>query len=131
MARQNDSRVNPVEFQQLVNRWMKPEYQAVCEQKRISRSKMEKPHVTRTKSFARLAEEEASIQVLANDSTNTQGIQEDDWKNDDLSKVMGPEKRGYIPDNFSPGQNNSTNGNPGSSGSSGADQNIGTPTNLS
>ncbi|GKB67563.1 hypothetical protein Tco_0928975, partial [Tanacetum coccineum] len=48
---------------------MKPEYQAVCEQKRINRSKMEEPHVTGTKSFARLAEEE----VIANDSTNTQG----------------------------------------------------------
>ncbi|PWA38496.1 transposase, Ptta/En/Spm [Artemisia annua] len=202
---------------------------AVCEKKRISRSKMEEPHVTGTKSFARLAEEEAtknngvqptrgklyqisrtrkdgsivndkaaqvvaSIQVGANESTNTQGIQEDDWANDDLSKVKGPEKRGYVrcvgkmlsqrnngassstssqtveqrlaqtedvlytlvnllkdptrnsnlsdvlrsmnievPDNFSPGQNNSTNGNQGSSnqGSSVADQNIGTPTNLS
>nr|GEW17307.1 hypothetical protein [Tanacetum cinerariifolium] len=87
--------------------------------------------VTRTKSFARLVEEEAtknngvyltrgklyqisrtrkdgsividkaaqivaSLQVIANDSTNTQGIQEDDWTNDDLSKVKGPEKRGYV-----------------------------------
>ncbi|GJT30010.1 transposase, Ptta/En/Spm [Tanacetum coccineum] len=201
---------------------MKPEYQAICEQKRISRSKMEEPHITGTKSFARLAEEEAtknngvhptrgklyqisrtrkdgsivndkaaqvvaSLQVIANDSTNTQGIQEDDWTNDDLSKVKGPEKRGYvrcvgkmlslrnngassstssqtvehrlaqtedilytlvnllkdptansnlpdilrsmniqIPDNFSPGQNNSTNGNLGNSDqrSSVADQNI-------
>ncbi|GJU97116.1 transposase, Ptta/En/Spm [Tanacetum coccineum] len=38
----------------------------------------------------------ASLQVIANDSTNTQGIQEDDWTNDDLSKVKGPEKRGYV-----------------------------------
>nr|GEY96190.1 hypothetical protein [Tanacetum cinerariifolium] len=89
----------------------------------------------------------ASFQVIANDSTNTQGIQEDDWTNDDLSKVKGPEKRGYvrcdqttnsnlpdilrsmniqIPDNYSPGQNNSTNGNLGNSdqGSSVTDQNI-------
>ncbi|GKE17424.1 hypothetical protein Tco_1425001, partial [Tanacetum coccineum] len=36
---------------------MKPEYQANCEQKRISRSKMEEPHITGTKPFARLAEE--------------------------------------------------------------------------
>ncbi|GKB99766.1 hypothetical protein Tco_0985903 [Tanacetum coccineum] len=119
--------------------------------------------------------------------TNTQGIQKDYWTNDDLSKVKGQEKRGYvrcvgkmlsvrnngassstssqtveqrlaqtedilytlvnllkdptansnlpdilrsmniqIPDNFSPGQNNSTNGNLGNSDqrSSVADQNI-------
>ncbi|GJU17786.1 hypothetical protein Tco_1145752 [Tanacetum coccineum] len=161
MERQTDSRVNPEQFQVLVNRWMKPEYQAICEQKRISRSKMEEPHITGTKSFARLAEEEAtknngvhptrgklyqisrtrkdgsivndkaaqvvaSLQVIANDSTNTQGIQEDDWTNDDLSKVKGPKKRGYIPDNFSPGQNNSTNGNLGNSDQTSfvADQNI-------
>ncbi|GKD17712.1 hypothetical protein Tco_1206870 [Tanacetum coccineum] len=43
MERQTDSRVNPEQFQVLVNHWMKPEYQ-----------------------------------VIANDSTNTQGIQEDD-----------------------------------------------------
>ncbi|GJY70688.1 transposase, Ptta/En/Spm [Tanacetum coccineum] len=55
----DSSRVNPT-FSVLVNRWMKPEYQAICEQKRISRSKMEEPHITGTKSFARLAEEEAT-----------------------------------------------------------------------
>ena len=27
MAKQTDSRVNPEQFQNLVNRWMKPEYQ--------------------------------------------------------------------------------------------------------
>ncbi|GKD83831.1 transposase, Ptta/En/Spm, partial [Tanacetum coccineum] len=131
MERQTDSRVNLEQFQVVVNRWMKQEYEAICEQKRISRSKMEEPHITRTKSFARLAKEEAtknnrvhptrgklyqicrtrkdgsfvsdkaaqvvaSLQVIANDSTNTQGIQEDDWTNDDLSKVKGPEKRGYV-----------------------------------
>ena len=39
---------------------------------------------------------QASIQVVADDSNNTQGTQEDDWTNDDLSKVKGPEKRGYV-----------------------------------
>ncbi|GJT84894.1 transposase, Ptta/En/Spm [Tanacetum coccineum] len=204
MERQTDSRVNPEQFQVLVNRWMKPEYQAICEQKRISRSKMEEPHITGTKSFARLAEEEATKNngllklwhpyKLLKMTTNTQGIQEDDWTNDEFSKVKGPDKSGYvrcvgkmlslrnngassstssqtvehrlaqtedilytlvnllkdpttnsnlpdilrsmnihIPDNFSPGQNNSTNGNIGNSDqrSSVADQNICTQTNLS
>ncbi|GJX57933.1 transposase, Ptta/En/Spm [Tanacetum coccineum] len=111
MERQTDSRVNLEQFQVVVNRWMKQEYEAICEQKRISRSKMEEPHITGTKSFARLAKEEAtknnrvhptrgklyqicrtrkdgsfvsdkaaqvvaSLQVIANDSTNTQDA---DW----------------------------------------------------
>ncbi|GJW88257.1 hypothetical protein Tco_0163597 [Tanacetum coccineum] len=42
------------------------------------------------------ADSEASLQVIANDSTNTQGTQEVDWTNDDLSKFKGPEKRGYV-----------------------------------
>ena len=39
---------------------------------------------------------QASLQVNANDSTNTQCTEEDDWTNDDLSEVKGPVKRGYV-----------------------------------
>ncbi|KAI3767662.1 hypothetical protein L2E82_17978 [Cichorium intybus] len=126
----NDNRVNPEQFKELVVRWFDPEYQRTCDVKRTSRLKMQEPHVTGTKSFARLAHEEAtknngayptrgeiyrishtrkdgsivndnvaqivsSIQAISSDSTNIQGT-EDDYSNDDYSKVKGPEKHGYI-----------------------------------
>nr|KAJ0222291.1 hypothetical protein LSAT_V11C200100170 [Lactuca sativa] len=126
----NDSRVNPEKFKELVTRWFTPEYKMTCDVKRMSRLKMQEPHVTWTKSFARLAHEEAaindgvypsrgkiykitrthkdgsivndnvaqimtSLQVVSSDSTNTQQT-EDDYSNDDYSKVKGPEKHGYI-----------------------------------
>nr|KAJ0215145.1 hypothetical protein LSAT_V11C300107000 [Lactuca sativa] len=61
---------------------------------------MDEPHVSGTKSFARLAHEETSLQAIASNSSNTQGSNTlgfvDDLPNDDYSKVKGPKKRGYI-----------------------------------
>ncbi|XP_023741116.1 uncharacterized protein LOC111889214 [Lactuca sativa] len=60
VARQtdNDSRVNKDQFKELVTRWFTPKYQTTCDVKRASHAKMQEPHVTGTKSFARLAQEE-------------------------------------------------------------------------
>ncbi|KAK9050291.1 hypothetical protein SSX86_030739 [Deinandra increscens subsp. villosa] len=126
----NDNRVNPTQFKELVARWFTPEFQNTCVKKRSSRSKMKEPHVTGTKSFARLAHELAmdndgmyptrgemyiktrtrkdgsivddealgvvtSLQAIASKSTRTSGVQ-DDFSNDEFSKVKGPEKRGYV-----------------------------------
>ncbi|KAF5768119.1 putative transposase, Ptta/En/Spm, plant [Helianthus annuus] len=55
----NDDRVNPTQFKELVTRWFTPKFQTTCAAKRLSCSKME-PHVTGTKSFARLAHEVAT-----------------------------------------------------------------------
>ncbi|KAL8251457.1 hypothetical protein R6Q59_035150 [Mikania micrantha] len=55
----DDDRVNPTQFKELVKRWFTPEFQNTCAKKRSSRSKMKEPHVTGTKSFARLAHEVA------------------------------------------------------------------------
>nr|XP_043633506.1 uncharacterized protein LOC122604701 [Erigeron canadensis] len=65
-----DSRVNPVHFKDLVTRWFTPEFQTTCEKKRGSRSKMEEPHITGTKSFARLAHE---VEILNNGVSLTRG----------------------------------------------------------
>ncbi|MFS8028310.1 putative transposase, Ptta/En/Spm, plant [Helianthus anomalus] len=56
----NDDRVNPTQFKELVTRWFTPEFQSTCGVKRMSRSKMKEPHVSGTKSFARLAHEMAT-----------------------------------------------------------------------
>ncbi|KAL8245820.1 hypothetical protein R6Q59_007036 [Mikania micrantha] len=48
----NDDTVNPTQFKELVKCWFTPDF-------RSSRSKMKEPHVTGTKSFARLAHEVA------------------------------------------------------------------------
>ncbi|KAI3813416.1 hypothetical protein L1987_18138 [Smallanthus sonchifolius] len=56
----NDNRVNPTQFKELVTRWFTPEFQSTCAVKRSSRSKMKEPHITGTKSFARLAHELAT-----------------------------------------------------------------------
>ncbi|XP_022001786.1 uncharacterized protein LOC110899219 [Helianthus annuus] len=56
----NDDRVNPTQFKELVTRWFTSEYQSTCGVKRLSRSKMKEPHVSGTKSFARLAHEMAA-----------------------------------------------------------------------
>ncbi|XP_071734056.1 uncharacterized protein [Rutidosis leptorrhynchoides] len=56
---EKDKRVNPEQFKELVTRWFDPNYQSLCAVKRASRSKMQEPHMTGTKSFARLAHEEA------------------------------------------------------------------------
>ncbi|KAI7745248.1 hypothetical protein M8C21_015122, partial [Ambrosia artemisiifolia] len=53
----NDDRLNPTQFKELVTRWFTPEFQSTCDVKRMSRSKMKEPHVSGTKSFARLAHE--------------------------------------------------------------------------
>ncbi|KAL8257217.1 hypothetical protein R6Q59_029258 [Mikania micrantha] len=53
----DDDRVNATQFKELVSRWFTPEFQNTCAKKRSSRSKMKEPHVTGTKSFARLAHE--------------------------------------------------------------------------
>ncbi|KAK9062426.1 hypothetical protein SSX86_019612 [Deinandra increscens subsp. villosa] len=125
-----DERVNPTQFKELVTRWFTPEFQNTCVKKRSSRSKMKEPHVTGTKSFARLAHEMAmkndgmyptrgemyiktrtrndgsivddealgvvtSLKALSSKSTSTPGDQ-DNFANDDYSKVKGPEKRGYV-----------------------------------
>ncbi|KAL8255729.1 hypothetical protein R6Q59_030796 [Mikania micrantha] len=55
----NDDRVNPSQFKELVKRRFTPEFQTICVNKRSSRSKMKDPHITGTKSFARLAHEVA------------------------------------------------------------------------
>nr|KAJ0195475.1 hypothetical protein LSAT_V11C700375270 [Lactuca sativa] len=128
----NESRVNPEQFKELVTRWCTPKYKMTCDVKRMSRLKMQEPHITGTKSFARLAHEEAAkndgvypsrgkiykitrtrkdgvivndnvaqimvilfTQVVSSDSTNTQQT-EDDYSNDEYSKVKGPKKHGYI-----------------------------------
>nr|KAJ0227956.1 hypothetical protein LSAT_V11C100024320 [Lactuca sativa] len=54
-----DNRVNPTQFKELVTRWFTSEFQSTCAVKRMSREKMHEPHVTGTKSFARLAHEMA------------------------------------------------------------------------
>nr|KAJ0195960.1 hypothetical protein LSAT_V11C700383990 [Lactuca sativa] len=54
-----DNRVNPTQFKELVTRWFTSEFQSTCVVKRMSREKMHEPHVTGTKSFARLAHEMA------------------------------------------------------------------------
>ncbi|KAI3701076.1 hypothetical protein L2E82_45719 [Cichorium intybus] len=55
----NDNRINTTQFKELVTRWFTPEFQSTCAVKRSSRSKMHEPHVTGTKSYARLAHEVA------------------------------------------------------------------------
>ncbi|CAH1442161.1 unnamed protein product [Lactuca virosa] len=54
-----DNRVNPTQFKELVTRWFTSEFQSTCAVKRTSREKIHEPHVTGTKSFARLAHEMA------------------------------------------------------------------------
>ncbi|KAM0010296.1 putative transposase, Ptta/En/Spm, plant [Helianthus debilis subsp. tardiflorus] len=56
----NDDKVNPTQFKELVTRWFTLKFQTTCAAKRLSRSKMKEPHVTGTKSFARLAHELAT-----------------------------------------------------------------------
>ncbi|KAJ9544537.1 hypothetical protein OSB04_024244 [Centaurea solstitialis] len=51
--------IDPTQFKELVTHWFDPKFQSTCDIKRSSRSKMHEPHVTRTKSFARLAHEVA------------------------------------------------------------------------
>ncbi|KAL4590444.1 hypothetical protein LXL04_003374 [Taraxacum kok-saghyz] len=52
-----DNRVNPVQFEKLVTQWCNPEYKSMCKVRIESRKKMEEPHVSGTKSFARIAHE--------------------------------------------------------------------------
>ncbi|XP_071726157.1 uncharacterized protein [Rutidosis leptorrhynchoides] len=54
-----DNRVNPEQIKKLATSWFTPEHQNMCEVRKGSRSMMHEPHVTGTKSFARLAHEEA------------------------------------------------------------------------
>ncbi|KAK1406610.1 hypothetical protein QVD17_42071 [Tagetes erecta] len=56
----SDNRVNPTQFKELATRWATSDFQSTCASKRLSRSKMKEPHVTGTKSFARLAHEVAT-----------------------------------------------------------------------
>ncbi|CAI9285688.1 unnamed protein product [Lactuca saligna] len=56
---EKDNRVNPTQFKKLVTHWFTLECQRMCDLRRKSRAKMEEPHVSGTKSFARLAHEEA------------------------------------------------------------------------
>ncbi|KAL8211241.1 hypothetical protein R6Q57_005678 [Mikania cordata] len=115
----NDDRVNPTQFKELVKHWFTPEFQNTCAKKRSSRSNMKEPHVTGTKSSARLPHEV----VMKNDGVySTRGEMyiktrtrkdgsvvddeaasvvaslkdQDDFTRDDYSKVKGPEKRGYV-----------------------------------
>ncbi|KAL4560130.1 hypothetical protein LXL04_032279 [Taraxacum kok-saghyz] len=116
-----DNRVNPVQFEKLVTQWCNPEYKSMCKVRIESRKKMEEPHVSGTKSFARLAHEvelETGVyptrgQVYVKwhtrkygksvngkvsevvSSSSTQGSVSN-FSNDDYSQVKGPEKRGYI-----------------------------------
>ncbi|KAK1427601.1 hypothetical protein QVD17_16289 [Tagetes erecta] len=91
----SDKRVNPTQFKKLVTQWFTPEYHRTCDDKRLSRSRMNEPHVSGTKSFARLAYEMASLKDIANDSTITSS-DPNDYTNDDYAKVKGSEKRGYV-----------------------------------
>ncbi|KAL8200118.1 hypothetical protein R6Q57_011457 [Mikania cordata] len=91
----NDDRVNPSQFKELVKRWFTPEFQTTCANKRSSRSKMNEPHITGTKSFARLAHEVTSLKVIESDSTSTVADR-DDFTKDNYSKVKNPKKRGYV-----------------------------------
>ncbi|KAL4584312.1 hypothetical protein LXL04_008908 [Taraxacum kok-saghyz] len=52
-----DNRVNPVQFEKLVTQWCNPEYKSMWKVRIESRKKMEEPHVSGTKSFARIAHE--------------------------------------------------------------------------
>ncbi|CAH9075027.1 unnamed protein product [Cuscuta europaea] len=129
---EKDMRVNKSQFTELVKTWMNPEFQAMSELKKGSRSKNQEPHTTGSKSFARLAEEEAiknngvlptrgklfiksrtrkddtivnstatrvveALHHVMNEAVDTQDSEDTtDWRNDDLAKVKGPEKRGRI-----------------------------------
>ncbi|KAL8249567.1 hypothetical protein R6Q59_006435 [Mikania micrantha] len=53
----NDKRVSETQFKKLATRWFTPKFQSTCEAKRVSHSNMKEPHVSGTKSFARLAHE--------------------------------------------------------------------------
>ncbi|KAL8215777.1 hypothetical protein R6Q57_022614 [Mikania cordata] len=55
----HDNRVSQTQFKELATRWFTPKFQSTCKAKRMSRSKMKEPHVSGTKSFARLANEMA------------------------------------------------------------------------
>nr|KAJ0197086.1 hypothetical protein LSAT_V11C700381610 [Lactuca sativa] len=75
---EKDNRVNPTQFKKLVTHWFTLEYQSMCDLKRKSRAKMEEPHVSRTKSFARLAHEEngvylTRVQIYAETRTHKNG----------------------------------------------------------
>lgn len=54
----SDSRVDKVQFRALVTRWFSKETQVESEKNKRIRSKSDEPHVTGTKSFARLIHEE-------------------------------------------------------------------------
>ncbi|CAH9138633.1 unnamed protein product [Cuscuta epithymum] len=132
VTNETDKRVNKSQFKELVKTWVDPEFQAMCEVKKRSRSKNKEPHITGSKSFARLAEEEATknngvlptrgklfirtrtrkngtiinsaatavVEALHNVMNEENDIQDSegpvDYRNDDLAKVKGPEKRGRI-----------------------------------
>ncbi|KAL4580442.1 hypothetical protein LXL04_016634 [Taraxacum kok-saghyz] len=106
-----DNRVNPVQFEKLVTQWCNPEYKSMCKVRIESRKKMEEPHVSGTKSFARLAHEVeletgsvkgkvsevvASLQAISSESSSSTQGSVSNFSNDDYSQVKGPEKRGYI-----------------------------------
>ncbi|KAL4587116.1 hypothetical protein LXL04_011766 [Taraxacum kok-saghyz] len=69
-----------VDHESTITLWLNNKFlknkKRTCDIKRMSRLKMQEPHVTGTKSFARLAEEEATKNDdVASDSTNTQGTE--------------------------------------------------------
>ncbi|GJZ15841.1 hypothetical protein Tco_0551518 [Tanacetum coccineum] len=69
----------------------------LCEQKGESPLKNGEPHISywEQNHLLRLAEKRHPYKLLKM-TTNTQGIQEDDWTNDEFSKVKGPDKSGYV-----------------------------------
>nr|GEW33734.1 ribonuclease H-like domain-containing protein [Tanacetum cinerariifolium] len=84
-----------VKFRTLVESWFTEEKQVESDRKKINRLKSIEPHVTGTKSFVRLKDEEADIKAIGNSSSiDQETTNNSDWTNDDLSKVKGPERRG-------------------------------------
>ncbi|GJR74327.1 hypothetical protein Tco_0086692 [Tanacetum coccineum] len=109
LAAQNDERVDKEEFRDLVTRWFDKKTQVESETKKLICSKSNEPHVTGTKSFARITHEETQKNGFApsrgglyiltrtyKDGSTASAEAADVIKNDDLAKVKGPEKRGHI-----------------------------------
>nr|GEW00583.1 hypothetical protein [Tanacetum cinerariifolium] len=65
--------------------------------KKINRLKSIEPHVTGTRSFVRVKDEEADIKPIGDSSsTDQETTNNSDWTNDNLSKLKGPERRGSV-----------------------------------
>nr|GEZ75646.1 hypothetical protein [Tanacetum cinerariifolium] len=87
MSSQTNDRVETGQFRTLVERWFTEEKQVESERKKINRLKSIEPHVTGTRSFIRVKDEEADIKPIGDSSsTDQETTNNSDWTNDDLSK---------------------------------------------